>query len=766
MRWTWPVVCCALLVACGGSSTEPEPPLPEVDDPIPLVDPRIGSGGFAYGYGSSFVGATLPHGLAKIGPDTSGPGGTLPFHHYSGYWGSGDDHVLAFSHLHMHGTGLADHGVLAFMPLKTFDPTRPRAADHKAHFAKATEVATPGRYAVTLDEVGIDVDIAATRRGAHHRYAYTGALQGHVLIDLDHVLYEGAVDDAELHVDVPAQTVTGRLHHQGQMSSSYGGYDLYFVIRSRTPITTSLVWSGDADALPGTDASGTGVGALLSFAGGEAELQVGLSFVSLAGAQANLDAELPAWDFAGTVAAGEAAWRDKLGVVKVTGGTPAERRIFYTSLYQSFLMPSIISDVDGSYVLAGAPGVQQHGDGPQLSDLSLWDTYRSLHPLYAWLAPDSALDSVRSLLAFGRAGGFPRWPLAIGETGTMLGAPSDIVIADAVARGVPGAEAVATMAWPILRAAALDEVAPPEGRGARVDTEALLQYGYVPSTTSRSVSRTTEVAHADYALGVLAAALGETADAQALDARAHSSWKALFDPATGFLRARRPDGEWAIPVDEFDPLSLEGGYAEANAWHSLWMPAIFDAEGYVTVFGTRDAVVDKLTTFFVEGKANFESQPPPTGDLSPRPYYWHGNEPDLNAVFLFAQLGRPDLTQEWVDWILRTLYSDTPEGKAGNDDGGALASWYVFATLGLYPVAGSELFVIGAPRFVNARITVGDHELAIVGEHASPANIYVQRVTLDGAELPGPTVTQTQLRQAAELRFVMGPRPGPWGMTQ
>ncbi len=761
MRGSWIVFfgCAAALAACGGDGDDAGPDEPtEVTDPLAYVDPTIGTGGLGFGHGACFVGAAMPHGLVKLGPDTSGPFGTVTFQHFSGYW-YGDDLIQGFSHVHLHGAGLADYGVISVMPTRAFTPTSTSVVDYQARFAKADEAARPGRYAVTLAD-GIAAELTATTHAAHHRYDLGGA--GHLVIDLDKGLggdgSTSGVDDAELHLDAATRTITGRVHHGGAMSGNYGGYELWFAARTRQAWTAGLVWSGGADAAAGTDATGTGVGAALGFAGDEpVELLIGVSMVSAAGALANLEAELPGFDFAATVAAAEDAWRARLGAVLVTGGTDAERRIFYTSLYHAFLMPTVLQDVDGQYRLDGVAEPRRSDGWTQLTDMSLWDTYRTVHPLYGLLAPASAYDAARSLTAFAEAtGAFPRWPIAIGESGTMLGASAEIVIADAVARGVPGAEAMARDAWPALRAAALDATAPPGGRGGRENVELYMQVGYVPASVGRSVSHTTEYAHDDAALAGLAATLGHDADAATLAARV-AGWRALYDPATGFLRARGADGSFASATN-FDALDQLDEYAEANAWQSLWMAGAVDVDGLVEVLGGHAAFIAKLDEFFAGTAADWELGDPAAANF-PRPYYWHGNEPDLNAAFLYAQAGDHARTVRWTRWIMDHLYTDGPEGVAGNDDGGTLGSWYVLAALGLYPVPGTADWILVAPRFAAARVRLGDHELTIVGDGLDPdpaiaANQTVREIRLDGAPYGAATIDHAALIGADELRFV------------
>jgi predicted alpha-1,2-mannosidase len=714
--------------ACGDNG---EGPLPEVTSAASWVDPRIGTGGLGFAHGSCFVGPAAPHGLAKPGPDTSGLFGTINFQHYSGYFAE-DDKIRGFSQLHLHGTGATDYGVLSLMPTLAYEPGKNSVVDYETRFAKQDERVEAGYYGVKLAN-DIDVELTATTHVAVHRYTFPSP--GAIVVDLRKTLEGGEIDEAE--VTAVGSEITGRLHHLGGMTDGFGGYDVFFVMRT----------SGDVTPMLRAD------GATL-MASGTVTVAIGLSFVSIEGARRNLDAEAADLDFDRVRAETLAAWDAQLGVVKVTGGTEAQRRTFYTSLYHTFLMPTVISDVDGSYLLSnGATGT---ASGFQmLSDLSLWDTYRTVSSLHAWLAPASARDTARSLVEFGaKLGIFPKWPLAIGETGVMLGSSAEIAIADAVVRGVQGTGAAD--AWPLLRAAAMDPVAPPTGRGGRADVEPYMQYGYVPLSVGRSVSMTTEYAHNDVALAQLAGALGHTADRDALMQRARG-WRALYDPSVGFLRPKAADGSFS--TESFDPLVWLDGYAEANAWQSLFMPGIHDPDGLADLLGGRGAAVDKLEELFDETVRDWENSDESAANF-PRKYYWAGNETDINAPFLFAQWGRPDLTQQWARWIVDTIYSDQPSGVPGNDDGGTMGAWYVLATLGLYPVAGTDQWIVGAPLFPRARIVVGDHEMTI---DADGAGIYVQAVQLDGVPLTVPQLTHAQLAGARQLRFVMGHEPSSWG---
>jgi predicted alpha-1,2-mannosidase len=725
----------------------------------------IGSGGFAYNVGSATVSAVAPQGMMKVGPDTKGPWGTTRFLHFSGYW-YGDDTILGFSHLHLHGTGATDYGVLAVLPIDGFDPAITSTAGYATTFQKDSESASPGRYAVTLDHGNITVELAATERAAHHRYTYpAGAATAQVVVDLDHHLDGGSVKDAEVTLLPAEQRFRGRLRSVGGMSGGFGGYDVFFEARTRAPWTESIVWHDGETPAAGESASGAGVGFVLSFdvsGGAPVEMQIGISLVSAEEAKKNLAAELPGWSFDDTAKKTADAWDDLLGAVRFTGGTDRQRAMMTAALYHLFLMPTVQSDADGAY--RGMDGQVHQADGFRyVSDMSLWDTYRTLHPLYSLIAPDRALDSVRSLHEKAKQGGFfPKWPIATGESGTMIGSSAEVVVADAFIKGITDFDAEG--AYSMLRAAAMDPTPPPGGRGGRDHVEPYMMLGYVPSTvTDGSVSRTTEFAVDDFALAALAEGLGHDDDAKALRARA-VGYRKLYDPDTGFLWAKADDGSWS--TEHADPTRFADEFVEANAWQSLWMVAM-DAEGLAALAGGKPELVKQLSSMFDQTKDDYDAID--WSDLlrsgAPRPYYWAGNEPDINAPYLFAQLGRPDLTQKWVAWLRATQYTDGPDGIPGNDDGGTMSAWFVFSALGFYPIVGSDRYVVGAPLFPHTEIAVGDGTFTIDAPEVSDTNIYVQAVELNGAPLDVAEIKHADIKAGGSLVFHMGPTPSTWARS-
>jgi predicted alpha-1,2-mannosidase len=728
---------------------------------VPVAPLFIGSGGLGYGVGSAFPGAAAPQGMAKVGPETSGTWGTIDFMHCSGYW-FGDDVILGFSHMHLHGTGDQDYGILGIMPVDGFDATKTTQKGYSSHFEKSSESAVPGRYAVTLTNGGIEVAITATAHAAHHRYVYpSSATTGHVVFDLDHHL-SGTVTSESVTLDPSSRTLTGSFRSIGQMSSSFGGSMIYFAAQTRQNWSSSLVWSGGGAPAPGTTAAGTGVGVDLDFdlAGGNPiEVQVGLSLTSIAAAQANLAAEMPSFAFDAEAKATGAAWSHATSAVSFTGGTSRQKTMLDAALYHLFLMPTIMSDVSGDYV--GLDGkVANASDYAYCSDMSLWDTYRTLNPLYDLIAPKQARDVARSLTAMGKAAGyFPKWPIATGESGTMIGASAEVVLAHSYVNGITDFDAEG--AYQILKTAAMSSVSPAAGRGGRTNAPAYMELGYVPASVGASASWTIEYGQDDVALGQLAAALGHSDDAATLAKRAQGIGK-LFDPKTGFLWAKNADGSWA--TGHQDPTAQTTDFDEANAWQSVWGP-FYAATTLSGLFGGNAELVAKLESFFELGQADYNAimwQNVLSGG-APRKYYWGGNEPDMASPYLFALAGRPDLTQKWVRWIEEEVYGDGADGLPGNDDGGTMSAWLVWSALGIYPLPGTDQYVLGAPMFPHATIRLATGTFAVEASSVSGANAFVQSVMLNGKSLTTPLIHGQDLRSGGSLVFSMGPSPSAWG---
>ncbi len=751
----------AAILLCGiFACHKPSKTSTDVSDPVDYANPFMGSGGFGFAAGSAFPGALAPQGLVKVGPDTNGPFGDINFLHYSGYW-FGDDTIRGFSHLHLHGTGATDYGVLSLMPVANFDSVAP-VASSVSTFAKKSEQARPGFYAVTLTNGAVGVELTATPHAAIHRYSFPSH-SGAVVVDFDHHLFGGTVTAAEAQIDAPNSTIRGKLHHVGQMSGG-SGYDVFFEMRARQPWTKSLTWKAGAVSAEGNSVAGAGAGLAIAFENLSAPVEIGVavSMVSTDGAKKNFEAEIGTRGFEEVRRTTETAWRELLSTVQISGGTEDDRHTFYSSLYHAFLMPTVQSDADGAY--RALDGVIRTAEGfHYCTDLSLWDTYRTLHPLYAIVAREKALDAVRSLLAMAQAtGAFPSWPVGTTDARSMPGASAEIVVADAALKGITDFDLKA--AYAIARASALDSTMSADARGGRGRQNADYdRLGFLPAEAGGTVSVTAEYSADDHALAALATLVGETADATRLNARS-LGYRKQFDVASGFLRGHLADG--TLREAPFDPLEWGYDYVEANAWQSVWA-AQHDPAGLTALFGGRDAFVTKLESFFEQARSEADvlagTKPDDLRRAGPRPYYFAGNEPDFHAPTLFAAVGRPDLTQRWVRWAMARWYGPGADGLPGNDDGGTMSAWYVFSALGFFPVPATDRYLVGAPLFTRARIAVAGGTFTVEAPNASAENHFVQSVTLNGTPLDTPLFHHRDLKPGGVLHFELGSAPTSWG---
>ena len=719
------------------------------------VDVFIGTGG----HGHTFPGATLPFGMVQLSPDTY----NAVWDACSGYHES-DGSIMGFSHTHLSGTGIGDMLDFLVVP-RTGEvrlqpgPLNAPETGYRSRFDHADEAASPGYYRVRLKDTGIHAELTATARAGLHRYHFPKGQPGHLLLDLAHGFQDNAttptrVTDAQLHVIDERTVVGGRRVHQW----AKGRY-IFFAMRLSRPFAQAQLYSDDRPlAEDARQADGTRLKAALHFPdAGDAPLlvKVGISAVSAENALANLDAELADFDFARVHAEAVAAWEKELARVRVEaddadGGS--QQRIFYTGLYHSLLAPTLFSDVDGRY---RGMDLQVHTlpEGYRnYSTYSLWDTYRTLHPLLTLVQPERVPDLMQGLVrgAAECPDGVGIWPLQGVETGTMIGYHSAVALAEAHAKGFTGIDYAA--AWPLFRKRAMDD-----------DFHGLPYYrrlGYIPSDkVNEAASRTLEYAYDDWACAHLARAAGAEDDYRKLVARSRN-YRHLFNKQSGFIQPRLEDGSWATP---FDPRALGHmkrwhDFTESNAWQATFLNQ-HDLYGYMELFGGRDGFLRKLDELFNTSSDLPADAPPDIDGMVGQ--YAHGNEPSHHVAYLYAYTGQPWKSQAMVRRLLREQYHDARNGLSGNEDCGQMSAWYVLSALGFYPVDPvSANYVLGSPLFRCAEVDVGQgRTLRIIARRNSAQNVYVQSVRWNGKPHTRSWLRHADLAAGGTLEFVMGPQP-------
>ena len=692
------------------------------------VNPFIGNAD----NGHTFPGACMPFGLVQPSPVT----GAIGWQYCSEYRYV-DQRIWGFSQTHLNGTGCLDLGNILLMPVTA----RPQRKDFRSDFDKSGEKARPGYYAVHLNETGVGVELTATEHVAYHRYTFERADSASVLIDLQHGASWG---EATYHSHVllcdvqqeDAYTISGHLRARVWVEK-----DIYFVLKFDRPMQKVV----DLPLAEGE--RGNRMLAYFDLKPGDVvEAKVALSSASLAGAQKNMAAELPGWNFDATAERADRVWNKYLSRFDVEGSED-EKTSFYTSFYHALIQPNNIADVDGSYRDANGQ-LAKSADGTYYSTFSTWDTYRAAHPFYTLAVPEMVCPFVRSMLSHADAVRYlPVWTLWGKENYCMIGNHSVPVIVEAYAKGYRDFDAE--------KAFSAIKRTQTEVHGPKSEWDIYMKYGYYPTDKVKveSVSRTLESTYDDYAAAVMAKMLNKKSDYRYFAERA-DFYKNVFDKETGFMRPRMSNGEWKKP---FDPTTLAhdasigGDYTEGNAWQYTWHVQ-HDIPGLIKLMGGKKKFVQKLDSVFtlrLEG-----TLADVTGLIG---QYAHGNEPSHHLAYLYTMAGYPERTERLVRHIFETKYLAKPDGLCGNDDCGQMSAWYMFAAMGFYPVDPvSATYVIGAPQLPKVTLHLpGGKSFTVVAEGLSKTHLRVDKIYLNGKRYKKNYIRHADIVKGGKLVFKM-----------
>ncbi|MDA0718816.1 MAG: GH92 family glycosyl hydrolase, partial [Bacteroidetes bacterium] len=703
-------------------------------DPLKYVDPFVGTGG----HGHTFPGATTPFGMVQLSPDTRLEG----WDGCSGYHFS-DNYIYGFSHTHLSGTGVSDYGDLLFMPsgAKNWHNGSKSSGGYRQYFSHKNEMASPGFYQVYLDSLDLVASMTASPRTGIHQYQYSLQHPKYLAIDLAH---RDEVLSADLEL-VDAYTLRGHRHSKEWAQDQR----LYFYIKLSHPIKSVLHKESEPieNAFEFEYRKDLQM-AYLKFDNPEnspVEIKVGISAVDQEGAFQNYMAEAAGKSFDQMRFEAEKLWRDQLLKIKVAAKEQGDLINFYSSLYHSMIAPNLYQDVDGRY---RGMDLEIHQDTTfnYYTVFSLWDTFRAAHPLYTIIEPERSVDFVKTLLAkYDEGGIMPIWDLASNYTGCMIGYHGVSVIADAYLKGLDGFDA--QKALQAMKHSALQD---------HLGLKSYKELSFIPlEIESESVSKTLEYAYDDWTIAQMAKALGQTEDYHEFIKRAQN-YKSVFDPKTGFMRARQYNG-WFSP---FDPYEVNFNYTEANAWqYRFFVP--HDVEGLIELMGGPNNFERELDKLFTTGSVTTgRDQADITGLIG---QYAHGNEPSHHMAYLYHYVQKPYKSQERIRQILTQLYSPTPDGISGNEDCGQMSAWYILSSLGLYPMApGNPEYLLGSPLVDRAEIQVGDQTFKIIAYNNERDHPYVQSVKLNGASWDKSYIPHSALTQGGVLEFFMSDEPSDW----
>ena len=696
-----------------------------VSDPTALVNPFIGTGAgdAVVGPVNMFPGASAPFGMVAWSPDTT----SRPA---AGGYAYSDSSTIGLSVTHVSGAGCGIAGDLPILPTVGDIGTNPTSMTEP--FSHANETAAPGSYSTLLGtgDSAVGVNVAATTRTGIGSFAYPATTAANVLFKVGDS--QSAVTAANVSI-VGDDEVTGSIT-EGEFCDMPNSSTVYFAAKFDRPFSTSGTWNG-TDVTPGSaTATGQNSGAYVSFdttSDADVGMQVSISYVSVANAESNIHAELHGWNVASVAAQTREQWRRLLSEVRIGGGTHDQQVEFYTALYHALLDPSTYSDANGQYL--GMDG-KVHRTAPgqaQYTTFSGWDIYRDEVPLLAAIVPRQTSAMAQSLVNDAEQGGWlPKWPVAGGYTGMMGGDSADAIIAEAYEFGARDFDTGAALAA-MVKGATQVQTSTDLGQGyyeERPGLDTYLKDGYVVNDTAYSgsavpngASLTLEYATDDFAISELAQSLGASNTYRTFLTRSQS-WTNIYNTDSGYLQPRDADGNFPAGDPVTDGLGSFGqsGYQEGNAaQYAFSVPQ--DLSGLITAMGGDSAAVSRLDTFFQQDQAGPNS-----------PYYWAGNETDLLVPWVYDYAGAPYKTQAEVHELLDDVYANSPAGEPGNDDLGAMSSWYVWGAIGLYPVSpGAPVLAMSAPIFPEVQLNLPGHQLTITAPGASDQG-YISGLTVDG----------------------------------
>lgn len=738
-----------MLLALAACSTQPKAEY--VTDPAHYVDPFIGTGG----HGHTFPGATVPFGMVQFSPDTR----MNDWDGCSGYHTS-DHTILGFSTTHLSGTGCSDYGDFRFMPVVgevIFDKGDEdnTATGYRSAFQHENEEAQAGYYAVLLDDYNTKVELTTGDRVGMMRCSFPQGANAHMLLDMVEGVNDEFVYDASLKVE-GNNAISGFRRTRDWAREQY----LYFYAEFNKPIKDYAFITDTvpavADSVKAKQVEDDYVKASFDFDaedGTPLVMRIALSAVDVEGAKNNLKAELADGDFDFDALKQKAydKWNVEMKRYEVSDPNESNKTVFYTALYHCMVAPNLFSDADGRY---RAHDLQVYkSERPVYTVFSLWDTFRSLHPLFSLMQRERTLDFINTFINKYETNPhrmLPIWELAANETYCMIGNHAIPVIADAYFTGIRDFDT--EKALEAMVASSKDDF---RGMGA------YMKYGYIPiEVEGEATSKTLEYAYDDWCVARMAEAMGKADIAKEFYARAQA-YKNIYNPENQFFQGRR-NGGWMRP---FDPAQVNFTLTEANSYqYGFFVPQ--DVNGHIALMGGWNEYEAKLDALFnAPSNLTGREQPDITGLIG---QYAHGNEPSHNTVYMYNFVGKPTKTQYYVKKVMDDFYTDRRDGYAGNEDCGQMSAWAVFSSMGFYPATpASGYYVLGVPRFERVRLTLEDgKQFEVIAKGLSNKNCYVKSVKLNGKTLERSFVTCEEVLNGGTLEFTMTDKPDSNWATQ
>ncbi|MBC7399413.1 MAG: glycoside hydrolase family 92 protein [Mucilaginibacter sp.] len=733
--------------------------------PIDYADPLLGTSESRWMLNP---GATMPFGMVQLAPDNQ-----------EGVWKSGYEYSLnnigGFSHIHSWTMGglsvMPTVGVLNIKRGSADNPTTGWTTGYRSRIYKETEKASPGYYGVKLMNGDIMTELTSTTRAGMFKFTYPTDLEAHILFNLD-VPFENTAEILDAKFTKVSDTEIEGYSHQ---KWGWQEYTVHFIARFDKPMKGFGGWIGNKVSKDIKELVGKGkMGAYADFKtekGEVIQLQTAISLVSIDQARLNLTTEMDPfkWSFAAVHNNARTVWNNLLSKIKVDGGTEENRKKFYSNLYRSYVARTTWSDVNGKWIDPNEIERQSDPNLPILGSDAFWNTFWNLNQLWTLVNPDVASKWTRSFLEIYKAGGWlPKGPAGIEYSGIMEASHEIALITSTYQKGIRDFDANLAFEAMMHQQTTPGVVTPEGGFAGNRYYKSYLELGYVPNEEGQ-VSNSLEYAYDDWCVGQFAKALGKTKEADMFMERA-DAFKKVWDPSVKYIRMKHRDGTW---VKDWSPLCCTAfngpGYLKGNAWqYSFFKP--HDVQGIINLMG-RDEFNNRLDEGFVKSsKFSFNAD----GDMYDLVPVNHGNQPNMQAAWLFNYSGKPWLTQKWTREIMTKYYGSTPyHGWLGDEDEGQMGAWYVMAAMGLFETDGGSstkpFYEIGSPLFAKTIITLDNHyykgkTFTIEAKNTSAVNKYIQSASFNGKPLTKPWIYHEDAVNGGHLVLVMGPKPNmKWG---
>lgn len=726
------------------------------------VNRSIGSGK----HGKVVPAAVVPFGMVQCGPNTRE--GDVGYNFY-------DTRIKGFSHVNKGGSGCSDFHDILFVPLSGSrwdikNTTYPKEG-FPTEFSHDNEIAQPGYYQVKLGN--LKTELTVTSRCALHKYTFNETGNNYLAIDLKHgsegactIVKEDSYDtvySSKIKI-VDNQSIEGYRISNGWAKEQY----VYFYAKFSKPFLLAEGFSNRNKCDLDSAIIGTDIRSILSFGssdGQELIVKVGISPVSCEGARLNLEREIPDWNFERVKAEAKALWNNELSKFEVKTKDPAQKELFYTCLYNVSVYPMLYSDVDDNF---RGPDHRVHkADGFRYFGgvIGLWDTFRAAIPLLTLVSPDIMSEYYKTFLEhYKYFGQLPVYGLAGNETFCMIGLPSIPVLTDWYFKNIKNFDV--DKAYEAMKVSLMRDTI---GYTMRY-FEGLInykKYGYVPADLeAEATARTLEYAYADWCIAQMAKASGKNDDYQYFSNRS-MNYKNVYDKESGFMNGRLSNGEFRPNLDPFFSNHRRDDFCEGNAWQwTFFVPQ--DIEGLGDLLGGKEKLAVKLDSLFsVSSKLAGEQA---SGDITGLiGQYAQGNEPSHHIAYMYNYVGQPWKTQKLSNQILTTLYDNTVNGICGDEDTGQMSAWYIFSSMGFYPMnPASQKYDIGSPLFDEVIMKLGNGiNFTVSAANLSKENIYIQSAKLNGNPLNHPFINYDDIKIGGKLEFIMGDKPNmQWGNIQ